>query len=171
MPMITPLMTPIAEAPRAPLGCLRTSVFAMRVVGDEELQEWSPQISSEIMDDHGIADTLGGWAEVQRSRRPMKPNNPNANKSVTVVNEHKLAQRFAMPENGRTDEAPLCDAKMAPSDKSLKKGQKWCMMDSGAGCHAANRKKDVANFQTKKTKNPMRCVLADGKDIQSKSII
>ena len=45
------------------------------------------------------------------------------------------------------------------------------MMDSGAGCHAANRAKDFANVQTKKTKNPMRCVLADGKDIKSKGII
>ena len=44
------------------------------------------------------------------------------------------------------------------------------MMDSGAGCHAANRKKDVAHFQTKKAKNPMRCVLVDGKEIQSKGI-
>ena len=76
-----------------------------------------------------------------------------------------------MPKAGRTDEALLCAAKMAPSDKSCKKKDKWCMMDSGAGCHAANRKKDVANAQTKKTKNPMRCVLADGKDIQSKGII
>ena len=45
------------------------------------------------------------------------------------------------------------------------------MMDSGAGCHAANRKKDVANIQTKKTKNPTRCVLADGKKIHSKGIM
>ena len=76
-----------------------------------------------------------------------------------------------MPEAGRADEALLCAAKMAPSDKSLKKGEAWCMMDSGAGCHAANRTKDVANFQIKKTKNPMRCVLADGQDIKSKSVI
>ena len=43
--------------------------------------------------------------------------------------------------------------------------------DSGAGCHAAYRKKDFAQFQTKKTKDPMRCVLADGKTIQSIGII
>ena len=45
------------------------------------------------------------------------------------------------------------------------------MMESGAERHAANRTKDLANVQTKKTKNPMRCVLADGKEIQSKGII
>ena len=45
------------------------------------------------------------------------------------------------------------------------------MMDAEAGCHAADIQKDFANFQTKKTKNPMRCVLADGKEIQSKGMI
>ena len=61
--------------------------------------------------------------------------------------------------------------KKAPSDKSLKKGEQMCMMDSGAGCHAAKRANNVANFQTKKTNNPMRCVLADGKEMKSKGII
>ena len=45
------------------------------------------------------------------------------------------------------------------------------MMDSGAGYHAASSRKDFANFQTNTTKNPMRCVLADGKEIKSKGII
>ena len=43
------------------------------------------------------------------------------------------------------------------------------MMDSGAGC--ANRKTDLSNFQTKTTKNPMRCVLANGREIQNRGII
>ena len=34
-----------------------------------------------------------------------------------------------------------------------------------------NAPRIVANFQTKKTKNPMQCVLADGKEIKSKGII
>ena len=127
----------------------------MRVVGEDDDE---PNIACSE-----ITDALAGWATVKRSRRPMKPKNPNAGKSVTVVNERELAQRFAMPEADRTDEALLCAAKMAPSDKSLEKGEKWYMRDSGAGCHAANRAKDFANVQTKKTKNPMRCVLADGK--------
>ena len=73
------------EAPRAPLGCLRTTVFTMRVVGEDDDE---PKIDTAAE----IADTLGGWATVKRSRRPMKPKNPNANKSVTLVNEHELAQ-------------------------------------------------------------------------------
>ena len=135
----------------------------MRVVGEDDDE---PKIACSE-----ITDALAGWATVKRSRRPMKPKNPNAGKSVTMVNKHGLAQLFAIPEAGRADEALLCAAKMAPSDKSLKKGEKWCMMDSGAVCHAANRAKDFAHFQTKKTKNPMRCVLADGKEIKSKGII
>ena len=73
----------------------------------------------------------------------MRPKNPNANKSVTVVNEHELAQLFAMPAAGRTDEALLCAAKMAPSNKSFKKGEKWSMMDSATGCRAAKQMKDL----------------------------
>ena len=103
------------EETRAPLGCLRTSVFAMRVVGEGDDE---PKIACSE-----IADTLACLATVKRSRRPMKPKNPNAGKCVAVVNEHELAQLFTMPEAGRTDEALLCAAKMAPSDKSLKKGE------------------------------------------------
>ena len=97
------------DGPRAPLRCLRTSVLSMRVVGEDDDE---PKIACSEM-----TDALAGWATVKKSRRPMKPKNPNAGKSVTVVNEHELAQLFAMPEADRTDEALLCAAKMAPSDK------------------------------------------------------
>ena len=73
------------EAPRAPMGCLSTTAFAMRVVGKDDDE---PKIENAAE----IADTLGGWATVKRSRRPMRPKNPNVNKSVTAVNEHELVQ-------------------------------------------------------------------------------
>ena len=65
----------------------------MRVVGEDHDEPKNDTAAD-------IADTMGDWATVKRSRRPMRPKNPNANKSVTVVNENKLAQLFAMPEAG-----------------------------------------------------------------------
>ena len=68
-----------------------------------------------------IMNAMGGWAFVKKSRRPPRPKNPNHNKSVTIVNEDKLHKLFAMPEDGRSSEALICTAKMAPQTNKSRK--------------------------------------------------
>ena len=59
---------------------------------------------------------------------------------------------------------------MVPVDKSLKPGEKYCMMDSGAGCNAADAKKEFGAHRDQRVKHGQQCVLTDGTEITSKGI-
>ena len=59
---------------------------------------------------------------------------------------------------------------MVPVDKSLKTGEKYCMMDSGAGCNAADAKQEFGACRIQSVRNEQQCVLADGTEITSKKI-
>ena len=52
----------------------------------------------------------------------------------------------------------------------MKPGEKYCMIDSGAGCNAAGAKKEFGAHRVKSVKHKQQCVLADGTDITSKGI-
>ena len=45
------------------------------------------------------------------------------------------------------------------------------MVDSGAGCNAAKRSKDIAKYKVKPGSKRRRCVLADGKEIVSEGVV
>ena len=55
-------------------------------------------------------------------------------------------------------------------DKSLKPGEKYCMVDSSAGCNAADAKNEFGADRVQNVKHKQQCVLANGTDITSKVI-
>ena len=59
---------------------------------------------------------------------------------------------------------------MVPVDKRLKPGEEYCMMDSGAGCNAADAKTEFGAFRVQNVKHKQQCVLANGTEITSNGI-
>ena len=59
---------------------------------------------------------------------------------------------------------------MVPVDKGLKPGAKYCMMGSGAGCNAADAKKEFGAHRVKSVKRKQQCVSVDGTEVASKGI-
>ena len=57
-----------------------------------------------------------------------------------------------------------------PLTNTLKPGEKYCMMDSGAGCNAADAKKEFGAYRIQSVRKTQQCVLADGTEIMSKRI-
>ena len=47
----------------------------------------------------------------------------------------------------------------------------YAMMDSGAGCHAADAKKAFSKHNRRKGKQVRRCVLADGTPMESEDVV
>ena len=74
------------DGSRAPLGCFQTTVFVMRVIGEDDDEaevdivkdrrtgDWTAMESESSKSE--IMDALGGWATVKKSRRPLRPKNP-----------------------------------------------------------------------------------------------
>ena len=56
---------------------------------------------------------------------------------------------------------------MIPVDKNLKPGEKYCMMNSGAECYAADAKKEFGAHRVRSVKQKQQCVLTNGTDITS----
>ena len=54
-----------------------------------------------------------------------------------------LAKIFALPSRPQSDEARIAATQMVPVEKSLKPDEKYCMMDSGAGCTASDAEKEI----------------------------
>ena len=108
--------------------------------------------------------------ESQGASKRKVPLNQNANRVVTVENEQDLIKISAMPSGQPSDEARIAATQMVPVDKSLKPGETYCMMDSGAGCNAADAKKGFGSHRANSAKHQQRCVLADGTEIASKGI-
>ena len=98
---------------------------------------------------------IGGWAKVKGPRKAKSPNTPNANRVITAESEQDLAKIFALPSGSQSNEARIAATQTVPVDKSLKPGEKYCMMDSGAGCNAADAKKEFGAYcvQNVKQKN------------------
>ena len=46
-----------------------------------------------------------------------------------------------------------------------------CMMDSGAGCHAADAKKEFPHHRRRKGKHIRKCVLAKGAPMESDEVV
>ena len=86
----------------------------------------------DAMDREQALGALGGWVQVKGPRKAKSPNNPNAKRMFTVENEQDLAKIFALPPGPQSNEARIADTQMLPVDKSLKPGEKYCMMDPGA---------------------------------------
>ena len=95
---------------------------------------------------------LGDWSKVKRPRKAKSPNHPNANRMITVENEQDLVKIFAVPSGPQSNEARIAATQMVQVDKSLKPGEKYCMMDSGAGCNAADAKKEFGAHRVKSVK-------------------
>ena len=100
----------------------------------------------------------------------MNPKNQNANKVITVENERDLIKMFAMPSGRQSRKARFAATQMVPVDKSLKPGEKDCIMDSGAGCNAADATKEFVARRVKSVKHKQQRVLADGIEITSRGI-
>ena len=100
----------------------------------------------------------------QKSRglERQTPNNQNATIIITADNEQDLIKMFAMPSRQQSNEDCIAATQKAPADKSLKPGERYCMMDSGAGCKAADAKKEFGSHRIRSVKHKQQCVLADG---------
>lgn len=90
------------------------------------------------------------------------------NKEVVIENDEDIEQIlkvFALPEGERAKQCAM------PDSHGLKKGEKWCMMDSGAGCHAADAKKEFPHHRRRKGKHIRKCVLANGAPMESDEVV
>ena len=129
-----------------------------------------PQAIDDAMDREYTLGALGRWAKVKGPRKAKSPKNLSANRAFTVEKEQDLIKILAKPSGQQSNEACIAAAQMVPVDKSLKPGEKHCMMDSGAGCNAADAKKEFGAHRVKNVKHHQQCVLADGTEITSKGI-
>ena len=111
-----------------------------------------------------------GESQGKGPRKAKSPNNPNAKRMFTAENEQDLVKIFALPLGPQSNEARIAISQMVPVDKSLKPGEKYCMMDSGAGYNAADAKKELVSYRVQSVRNKQQCVLADGTEITSKGI-
>ena len=124
------------------------------------------------------------WAKVKPQRRKKKAKHeavqrekqarPDA--SVVVENEEDIEEVIktvaaALPDGKDVKGALMKASKLAPPDHTLKPGECWCMMDSGAGCNAAKRDKEFPRYQIKKGSKKRQCILADGTEIKSEGIV
>ena len=103
-------------------------------------------------------------------RKAKSPNHPNANRVITVENEQGLAKIFALPSGPQSNEARIAATQMVPVEKNLKPGEKYCVMDSGAECNAADAKKAFGAYHVQHVKHKQQCVLANGTEITSNGI-
>ena len=100
-------------------------------------------------------------------------------KSLAALAEHmdvefkttKSGEFTILLEGEDVKTAIMKASKLTPSDHSLKSGERWCMMDSGAGCNAANRQKEFPKYQIKNGSKKRQCVLADGTEIRSEGVV
>ena len=113
---------------------------------------------------------LGGWAEVKGPRKAKSPNHPNASRVITVENEQDLSKIFGLPSGPQSDEARIAATQFCLVDKSLKPCETYCMMDSGAGCNAADAKKEFGAYRVQNVNHKQQCVLANGTEITSNGI-
>ena len=127
---------------------------------DHDLNPSTPLVAPTIvkaiddaMDREQALGALGGWAKVKGPRKAKSPNNPNANRVITVENEQDLAKIFAPPSGPQSNEARMAATQMVPVDESLKPGEKYCMMESGAGCNAADAKKEFGAYRVQSVRN------------------
>ena len=107
----------------------------------------------DAMDRECALGALGVWANVRGPREATSPNHPNANRVFTIENEQDLVNIFALPSGPQSNEARIAAAQMVPVDKSLKPGATYRMMDPGAGCDAADAKKEFGAHRVKSVKH------------------
>lgn len=93
---------------------------------------------------------------------------PKPESEIIVESEEdvdKVLKLFACAEPEPTKQCAT------PDSRELKKGEKWCMMDSGAGCHAADAKKEFPLHKRRKGKQVRKCVLANGDPMESDEVV
>ena len=83
----------------------------------------------------------------------------------TVEDVEQILKMFALPADGKT---PQC---ATPDRQGLKKGEVDAMMDSGAGCHAAEADNSCPLHENRKGKQTRRCVLANGDPMESDEVV
>ena len=106
----------------------------------------------DAMDRAHALGALGGWASVKGPRKAKSLKNPNSNRMTTVENEQDLVKIFALPSGPQSNEARIAATQMLRVDKNLKPGEKYCMMDSSAGCNAADAKKEFGAHRVRSVK-------------------
>ena len=136
----------------------------------------SPSSDAESDQKSEIVDAVKAWAKIKPQRKRRKVKNGSPNTSVTIETEEDVEEVIktfvaALPEGQDVKTAIMKAGKLTPSDHSLKPGERWCMMDSGAGCNAAKRKKEFPKYQIKNGSKKRRCVLADGTEIRSEGVV
>ena len=82
-----------------------------------------------------------------------------------VDNIDEILKLFALPSDNPTPHFA------APDRQGLKKGEVYAMMDSGAGCHAADAKKSFPGHKRRKGKQTRKCVLANGDPMESDEVV
>ena len=82
-----------------------------------------------------------------------------------VEDVDKAIALFAFPSSNSTPHCAL------PDNHGLKKGEKYAMMDSGAGCHTADARKEFAKHRHRKGSKVRKCVLADGTPKESDEVV
>ena len=105
-----------------------------------------------------------------KSLKSEVPGNPNAIKVLTIENEEDLINMLAMSSGQKPNEGCIAATQMVPVHRGLKPGRKYSMMDPGAGCNAADAKKELGAQHVKSVKHKQQFVLADGTEITSNGI-
>ena len=77
----------------------------------------------------------------------------------------EIYQIFALPTDNPTPHFAV------PDDDGLEEGEVYALMDSGAGCHAADAEKDFPKHKKRKGKQIRKCVLADGTPLESDEVV
>ena len=141
----------------APIGSMRTNVFGLRCIPcDEPFNDHEPN-----------TQPLDAVADLQKRRRVRWHCDKDAiDTEVKVVDDaDEINQIFALPTDKTVPHFAV------PDSDDLQKGEVYALMDSGAGCHAADAGKIFPKHRKRKGKQVRKCVLADGTPLESDKVV
>ena len=144
-----------------------TDLARAREVSKKLKGQWTSMEPEDVQD---VKDGLKGWCKVKEPKNQRRTKNKSNHRAVTVESEDDVAKLFAMPTGGYDHDALIAAAKMCPTE-DLQPGETYALMDSGAGCHAAKKKKHFKRHRLVKSEIPQKVVLADGSEITSNGVV
>ena len=166
----------------APMGSMmcadvaKTNVFSLRCIPcDDTFDEYEPNTQQlDAADDLEEPERLRWQRENDAIYARMDAERPtiwccgpiDASVKERVVDDvDEIYQIFALPTDNPTPHFAV------PDDDGLEKGEVYALMDSGAGCHAADAEKDFPKHKKRKGKQIRKCVLADGTPLESDEVV